>query len=107
MNKPSDRLDFLDKVSDIHNDYIDRQMEIFLSEIKWLDDNYGDVVKLRQYLARFLTADRALELSDDSIKDLAVLRANHLNGQIQQLKSQKISNTPLKVIVQSLKLQGQ
>lgn len=107
MNKPSDRADFLDKTLEVHNSYIDIQVGKLSKEIQWIDDNFDDVLKLRQYLAQFLPANRALELSDDSIKDLAVFRANHLNGQIQQLKSQKINNMPLKLIVQGLKFRGQ
>ncbi len=107
MNKPSDRADFVDKTLELHNSYIDIQIEKLSNEIQWIDDNFEDALKLRQYLAQFLPANRALELSDDSIKDLAVFHANNLNGQIQQMKSQKINNMPLKLIVQGLKFKGQ
>ncbi|MBD5145946.1 MAG: hypothetical protein HDT21_08595 [Ruminococcus sp.] len=107
MNKPSDRLDFVDKTLEVHNSYIDIQVENFSNEIKWIDENFENIIRLRQHLAQFLSSNRVTELSDDSVKSLAIIRANHLNAQIQQLKSQKIDNMPLKVIVQGLKFRGQ
>lgn len=107
MNKLSDRLDFADKGLEVYNGYIDGQIKIFSDEIGFLNDNFEDLPKLRQHLAQFLSVNRALELSDESIRSLAILRANHLNDQIQQLKNQKINNLPLKAIVQGLKFRGQ
>lgn len=107
MNKPSDRLDFVDKIAEVNNSYIDYQVENLSKEIKWLDENFENILRLRQHLTQFLSSNRVAELSDDSVKSLAIIRANHLNAQIQQLKSKKIDNMPLKVIVQGLKFRGQ
>ncbi|MDE6762269.1 MAG: hypothetical protein K2J73_01140 [Oscillospiraceae bacterium] len=107
MNKPSDRLDFVDKTVEVHNSYIDIQVETFSKEIQWLDENFENIMILRQHLAQFLPFNRVSEISDDGIKSMAILRANQLYAQIQQLRSQKIDNRPLKVIVQGLKFRGQ
>lgn len=107
MNKPSDRVDYVDKALEVHNSYIDIQVENFSNEIQWLDENFENILSLRQHLAQFLPFNRVSELSDDSIKSLAIIRANHLNEQIQHLKSRKINNMPLKAIVQGLKFRGQ
>ena len=107
MNKPSDRLDFVDKIAEVNNSYIDYQVENLSKEIKWLDENFENIMILRQHLAQFLPFNRVSEISDDGIKSMATLRANQLYAQIQQLKSKKIDNMPLKVIVQGLKFRGQ
>ena len=53
MNKPSDRLDFVDKTVEVYNSYIDIQVETFSKEIQWLDENFENIMILRQHLAQF------------------------------------------------------
>ncbi len=106
MDKLSDRLDFFDKGIEIHNYYIQIEAERIRDEIIRLDHNSNDINKLRVYFANFLGRERISQLSDADIRDLLVIRANDLYRHYLALSGQKIDTTPLKIIVQGLKIQG-
>lgn len=72
MNRPSDRLDFVDKMMDLRNLYLESQKCIISSEIVWLDEHYEDIQSLRQYFLVSLRMERAARLSDKAIQDLAI-----------------------------------
>lgn len=106
MDKISDGLDYVDKGIEMHNYYIQIQMEKIRDEIMWMDCNSNNIHELRLYFVNFLGKERVSQLSDKAINDLLVIRANDLNQHYQELSRQKIDTTPLKVIVQGLKIQG-
>ena len=103
----SNRLDFADKVLDLHNYYIDSQKQRIIDEITWLEASIDDVEKLRLHLSTFLHMDRVNRLHDEAIRQLAEIRGNHLYSQISELNQQKVETKPLKIIVQELKCLGQ
>ena len=91
MEKPSETLDLLDKIKELRNCYVDEQKHAISSEIKWICENADNVDNGKE-----------MQLSNDSIKELAQIRANHLYSDLNGLGT-KIDNFPLKVIVQYLK----
>ena len=107
MNKPSDRLDFVDKVLDLRNFYLENQKQHINHEIVWLNENYEDIQSLRQYLSSFLPTEQVLQFSDKTVQELAEIRGNYLFSQFCVLNNQKIKTQPLKIIVQELKCLGQ
>lgn len=107
MNKPSDFLDFTDKVTEIHNCYVEEQKKRLVAEIRWLDENEENPDSLRAYLAMHYNQFLVLQLDDASLHQLALIHGNTLNAQLNQLCRQKINTMPLKVIVQELKYFGQ
>lgn len=102
MEKPSETLDLLDKITELRNCYVDEQKHAISSEIKWICENADNVDILRKYLSQLLKNGKEMQLSNDSIKELAQIRANHLYSDLNGLGT-KIDNFPLKVIVQYLK----
>lgn len=107
MNKPSDRLDFVDKIMNLRNFYLENQKRNISNEIIWLDEHYEDIQSLRQYLSSFLRMERVVRLSDKAVQDLAEIRVNYLFSQFQGLDHQEVETKPLKIIVQELKCLGQ
>ena len=102
MEKPSETLDLLDKITELRNCYVDEQKHAISSEIKWICENADNVDILRKYLSQFLKNGKEMQLSNDSIKELAQIRPNNLYSDLNGL-GKKIDNFPLKVIVQYLK----
>lgn len=107
MNRPSDRLDFVDKMMDLRNLYLENQKHIISSEIIWLDEHYEDIQSLRQYFLSSLRMKGVAQLSDKAIQDLAEIRVNYLFSQFRGMDQQKVETRPLKIIVQELKYFGQ
>ena len=106
MDKISDRLDFIDKSIEMQNYYIQIEIEKIKDEIQWMDINSDNMNKLRIYFVNFLGEERVSQLSDTTINDLLVIRANNLYQHYKELSRQKIDTTPLKIIVQGLRLHG-
>lgn len=107
MNKPSDRLDFVDKVLDLRNFYLENQKQHINHEIVWLNENYEDIQSLRQYLSSFMPTEQVLQFSDKTVQELTEIRGNYLFSQFCGLDQQKVETKPLKIIVQELKNLGQ
>ena len=106
MYKPSDALDFTDKVVEMHNYYIEEQKQKIIAEIKWLQDNEEDTGALRSYLTTRYNPYLVLNLDDNDLHQLAEIHGNTLNTQLFQLCRQQTDTKPLKIIVQELKLLG-
>ena len=106
MNKPSDRLDFLDKILDLRNQEIENQKQKIINEINWLAEKEGDCQALKTYFAKIYRPEVVLQLNDEQLQKLVQIRANDLYSYLQRLSNQKTNNLPLKVIVQELKVFG-
>lgn len=107
MDKLSDRLDWVDKVMDFRNYYIDNQKQAISQEIHWLADNENKPKNLRLYFANFLCKERIMQIGDRGLSQLAEIRGNYLYSQFRRLEQQKMDNRPLKFIVWELKCFGQ
>lgn len=106
MNKPSDRLDFLDKILDLRNQEIENQKQKIINEINWLDENAEDFQALKVYFAKIYRPEIVVQLNERQLQELTQIRANDLYSYLQRLNNQKTNNLPLKVIVQELKFFG-
>lgn len=106
MNKPSDRLDFLDKILDLRNQEIENQKQKIINEINWLAEKAEDFQALKIYFAKIYRPEVVLQLNDGQLQKLVQIRANDLYSYLQRLSNQKTNNLPLKVIVQELKVFG-
>ena len=107
MNKLSGRLDFLDKVMDLRNFYIESQRHTIINEIMWLNENVDKFDNLRVYFTNTLGMENVLRISNKELMELAEIRGNYLYSQLCSLEQRKVDNKPLKVIVQELKCFGQ
>ena len=107
VNKLSNRLDYLDKMMDLRNYYIESQKHSIVNEIAWLNENADKFSNLRLYFTNFMRMERIIQISDEELIQLAEIRGNYLYSQLCGLEQQKIENRPLKVIVQELKCLGQ
>ena len=99
-------MDFVDKLLDLRNFYLENQKWCINNEIMWLNEHYEDIKSLRQYLAPTLPMGQVFQLSDQAVQELAEIRGNYLFSQFQGLDRQKIETKPLKAIVQELKYLG-
>lgn len=106
MDKISDRLDYVDNGIDMYNYYIQIEMQKIRDEIMWMDCNSNNIHELRLYFVNFLGKERVSQLSDKAINELLTIRANELYKHYQILAGQKNDTTPLKIIVQALKLKN-
>lgn len=107
MNKLSDRIDFMDKILDLRNYYIDYQRQRVVNEIKWLEANNNNIDSLRSYFMNVLNMRQVKQFSDDDIQQLAEIRGNNLYSDLRGMSQQKIETKPLKILVQELKYFGQ
>ena len=103
MNKPSDRLDFLDKILDLRNQEIENQKQKIVNEINWLNANAENFQALKIYFSKIYYPEIVVQLNEGQLQELAQIRANDLYSYLQRLSNQKTNNLPLKVIVQELK----
>lgn len=106
MNKPSDRLDFVDKILELRNFYLENQKYHIRNEIIWLNEHYEDIQSLRQHLLSCFPEEQVLQLNDKAVQELAEFRGNYLFSQFCGLDRQKIETRPLKIIAQELKSFG-
>ncbi len=106
MNKPSDRLDFLEKILDLRNQGIENQKRDIVNEINWLEENAENSQALQTYFAKLYQPEIVLQLNNRQLQELLQIRANDLYSYLQRLGNQKTNNLPLKVIVQELKYFG-
>lgn len=107
MNRLSDRIDFIDKVLDLRNYYIESQKQNIANEIEWLETNIENTANLRSYFINTLHMGQAIHFSDEDIKQLAEIRGNNLYLYLCGISQQKVETKPLKFIVQELKHFGQ
>lgn len=107
MDKPSDRLDYIEKVFDLRNFFLDCQKQTIIRDIMWLENNSTNFEALKGYFAGLLKVERVLQLDFKSLQELAEIRGNFLYSQLRGLEHQKTETTPLKIIVQELKAMGQ
>ena len=113
MNKYSGVFDFMDKAAEWHNYFIDLNNENIKNEIKWLNDNYENIIILKSYFMRFIDrrnfayyidmVNKINSLSPKEIQDAAEIRANTLYAHIKNNEQSKINNKPLKIIAEELK----
>ncbi len=106
MNKPSDRLDFLEKILDLRNQEIENHKRNIVDEINWLEENAENSQALQTYFAKLYRPEIVLQLNNKQLQELLQIRANDLYSYLQRLGNQKTNNLPLKVIVQELKYFG-
>ena len=106
MNKPSDRLDFFEKILDLRNQEIENQKRSIVNEINWLAENAENYQALKTYFVKIYRPEIVLQLNDGQLQELTQIRANDLYSYLQRLSSQKTNNLPLKAIVQELKYFG-
>lgn len=109
MNKPSDRLDFFEKILDLRNQEIENQKRSIVNEINWLAENAENAENfqaLKTYFVKIYRPEIVLQLNNGQLQELVQIRANDLYSYLQRLNSQKTNNLPLKVIVQELKYFG-
>ncbi len=106
MNKPSDRLDFLEKILDLRNQEIENHKRNIVNEINWLEENAENSQALQTYFAKLYRPEIVLRLNNKQLQELLQIRANDLYSYLQRLGNQKTNNLPLKVIVQELKYFG-
>lgn len=107
MDRLSDRLDVLDKVLDLRNEYIESQKQNIVNEIKWLEANTENIENLRSYFINTLYMRQAIQYDDSAIQQLAEIRGNYLYSCLCGISQQKVETRPLKCIVQGLKCFGQ
>ena len=107
MDRLSDRLDFLDKILDLRNYYIESQKQNIMNEIEWLETNIENIAILRSYFINTLHMGQAMQLNDNAIQQLAEIRGNNLYSYLCGMSQQKVETKPLKFIVQELKHFGQ
>lgn len=117
MNKPSDAVDFMDKVLDIHDYMIDAQNRRCQMEIKWLNDNYNNSEALRGYfLSMYDVGNMALKYQYfyqlrgytlEKLQEMATFRASLLSGQYYANELKKGDHSALKPISEILKLMEQ
>ena len=106
MNKPSDRLDFFEKILDLRNQEIENQKRSIVNDINWLAENAENYQALKTHFVKIYRPEIVLQLNDGQLQELTQIRANDLYSYLQRLNSQKTNNLPLKVIVQELKYFG-
>ena len=106
MDKISSRLDVVEKGIEMRNLYVQFETEKIRNEILWLYKHSNNTQQIRIYFSKLLGEKRVAELSDNAIQELLLIRANFLDKQIYELSHNKIETTPLKIIVQGLKLTG-
>lgn len=106
MNNISDLFDMGEKLTELHNIYLDNRKRRIVKEIMLIDRMMDNIGELRKYMATILDPGREQKLNDAAIKSLAEIRANYLYNDFNKLGS-KIDTIPLKVIVQCLKANGE
>ena len=95
-----------DKLTELHNLYLDNRKRCIAKEIMSIDSIMGNIEELRKYMATILALGREQMLSDSAIKSLAEIRANYLYSELMKIGN-KIETLPLKVIVQYLRANGE
>lgn len=102
----SDFFDVGEKITELHNIYLDNLKRCIEKEIMYIDSMMDNIKELRKYMATILNPGREQMLSDSEIKLLAEIRANYLYSEIKKIGN-KIETLPLKVIVQCLRANGE
>ena len=116
MNKPSDFFDYMDNTIDAYNHLIDIQNHNLQKRIKWLEDNYNNVKKLRIYFLdlyntgnvekNYWYADYLNSCNIVQLQEMVNMHANLLYSQFCINQERKINNSPLKPISEILKIMG-
>ena len=87
--KPSDFMDVVDKVCEVHNAYLDNLRQQITDEINWVYQNENEPIELRRYAFKIYDRNLVPFLTDE-----------------RGINNGKTNTLPIKAIVQELKLFG-
>ncbi len=104
--KPSDFMDVVDKVCEVHNAYLDNLRQQITDEINWVYQNENEPIELRRYAFKIYDRNLVPFLTDEQVHSLIEIRVNELYDHLCGINNGKTNTLPIKAIVQELKLFG-